>query len=54
LCVFHEQTTHIHNCDTVSKSGNDKVLESLNLGYKLVKVYELFKKIKIQLSQNQC
>jgi len=32
LCVFHEQTTHIHNCDTVSKSGNDKVLESLNLG----------------------
>jgi hypothetical protein len=24
LCVFHEQATHTHNCDTVSKSGTDR------------------------------
>jgi len=23
LCVFHEQATHTHNCDTASKPGND-------------------------------
>ena len=24
LCIFHEQATHTHNCDTASKSGNDR------------------------------
>ncbi len=28
LCVFHEQATHTHNCDTVSKSGNDRIYDS--------------------------
>ena len=23
LCFFHEQTTHIYNCDTASKPEND-------------------------------
>jgi len=26
LCIFHEQATHTHNCDTASRSGNPDYL----------------------------